>query len=582
MTPSPEQTRLYPPEIVRPALLPEERRAPSYTLRLVAALCGALLASVLSGCNQTSAAQDDVARRPQIGAPVSTPREVTSAHPAQALPATLPQGGVARQHAALEAAQADAGSALLAQESASAPKPAPRALPHDGARVYAKTRNVWVRERPSHDSQWIGFLWFGDSARLKNLRPLPGRGCSEGWYAVEPRGYVCVDGERSTLDADDPVLQALFPLGPNPEVALPHPHYGESRGAPRYRTLPTPEAQSFRERDLKAHMAALRSARNGEPPAESLQGVDVSFVQNTLALPSLPRTLQMDHKWLRPTSTVAWTREVSWGERMWLLTEDLTWVPKDRVVPYPAVMFHGVHLSDEVRLPLAFFRGKSRPRYELHEGELREKGHYPRLGHVQLTGQRIEQDDRVMLETTDGGWVASDDAVVVEARPKTPWGTPLAGPEDAQAGTGLRRWLDVSLLGGYLVAYEGHKPMFATMISPGRGGAPHGNIPTLKTASTPTGRFKITGKFVTSAMISPTKMVHSAVPYAQNFSGPYSLHSAYWHNDWGEPKSGGCINLAPIDAKWLFDFTEPALPPGWHGVRWLPKHEAATTLIVRR
>jgi hypothetical protein len=28
-------------------------------------------------------------------------------------------------------------------------------------------------------------------------------------------------------------------------------------------------------------------------------------------------------------------------------------------------------------------------------------------------------------------------------------------------------------------------------------------------------------------------------------------------------KSHGCVNLSPLDARWLFDFTGPRLPPGW-------------------
>jgi lipoprotein-anchoring transpeptidase ErfK/SrfK len=124
--------------------------------------------------------------------------------------------------------------------------------------------------------------------------------------------------------------------------------------------------------------------------------------------------------------------------------------------------------------------------------------------------------------------------------------------------------------------------VFATLISAGRGGAPVAGRDPVETASTPTGRFKITGKFATATMVAPNEVVHSEVPWAQNFSGPHALHAAYWHDDWGELASGGCINLSPRDARWLSEFSEPRLPEGWHGVRWLPELEASTTLIVRR
>jgi hypothetical protein len=56
------------------------------------------------------------------------------------------------------------------------------------------------------------------------------------------------------------------------------------------------------------------------------------------------------------------------------------------------------------------------------------------------------------------------------------------------------------------------------------------------------------------------------VPYVQYFEGSYALHAAYWHDGFGEPRSHGCINLAPIDAQWLFGWTGPTLPEKWHGV----------------
>jgi hypothetical protein len=45
----------------------------------------------------------------------------------------------------------------------------------------------------------------------------------------------------------------------------------------------------------------------------------------------------------------------------------------------------------------------------------------------------------------------------------------------------------------------------------------------------------------------------------------YAFHAAYWHDAFGAPKSHGCVNLSPIDARWLFHFTEPPVPRGWHG-----------------
>jgi hypothetical protein len=51
------------------------------------------------------------------------------------------------------------------------------------------------------------------------------------------------------------------------------------------------------------------------------------------------------------------------------------------------------------------------------------------------------------------------------------------------------------------------------------------------------------------------------VPYVQYFTDGYALHAAYWHDVFGQPKSHGCINLAPEDARRLFFWTGPQVPP---------------------
>lgn len=40
-----------------------------------------------------------------------------------------------------------------------------------------------------------------------------------------------------------------------------------------------------------------------------------------------------------------------------------------------------------------------------------------------------------------------------------------------------------------------------------------------------------------------------------------SFHGTYWHNDYGTPRSHGCLNLPPQAARWLYLWTEPVVPP---------------------
>ena len=39
-----------------------------------------------------------------------------------------------------------------------------------------------------------------------------------------------------------------------------------------------------------------------------------------------------------------------------------------------------------------------------------------------------------------------------------------------------------------------------------------------------------------------------------------AIHSTFWHNNFGEPSSHGCINAAPDDAKWIYRWASPITP----------------------
>jgi lipoprotein-anchoring transpeptidase ErfK/SrfK len=56
------------------------------------------------------------------------------------------------------------------------------------------------------------------------------------------------------------------------------------------------------------------------------------------------------------------------------------------------------------------------------------------------------------------------------------------------------------------------------------------------------------------------------VPWTMYFEGPFAIHASFWHDDLGRPKSGGCVNLSPKDARAIFEWSGPALPDGWQGV----------------
>ncbi len=51
------------------------------------------------------------------------------------------------------------------------------------------------------------------------------------------------------------------------------------------------------------------------------------------------------------------------------------------------------------------------------------------------------------------------------------------------------------------------------------------------------------------------------VPWVSFFTGTGdSFHGTYWHNDYGQPRSHGCVNLLPADAKFIYRWTTPEVP----------------------
>lgn len=51
------------------------------------------------------------------------------------------------------------------------------------------------------------------------------------------------------------------------------------------------------------------------------------------------------------------------------------------------------------------------------------------------------------------------------------------------------------------------------------------------------------------------------VPWCSFFTGAgHAFHGTYWHNDYGHPRSNGCVNLPSSVSKWLYRWTSPVVP----------------------
>ena len=71
------------------------------------------------------------------------------------------------------------------------------------------------------------------------------------------------------------------------------------------------------------------------------------------------------------------------------------------------------------------------------------------------------------------------------------------------------------------------------------------------------------------------------VPWIEYFASGYALHGAYWHDAFGIPRSHGCVNLSPVDARVIFLWTDPPVPPGWHGINIGAEMGEGTAVVIR-
>src|SRR5262249_39817516 len=123
-----------------------------------------------------------------------------------------------------------------------------------------------------------------------------------------------------------------------------------------------------------------------------------------------------------------------------------------------------------------------------------------------------------------------------------------------------------------LVAYEDSSAVFATLVSSGKADT--------EATRTPTGIYPVWGTAASITMQSrpgePPYFIDQ-VPWAIFFQGAIALHGAYWHERFGIAGSQGCVNLAPADAKWVFEWLTP-LPTGWTGQRF---RTGGSTIVIR-
>lgn len=113
-----------------------------------------------------------------------------------------------------------------------------------------------------------------------------------------------------------------------------------------------------------------------------------------------------------------------------------------------------------------------------------------------------------------------------------------------------------------MACYEGSAEVFFTRISSGAKWDAWGNV--VDAYATPTGAYPIWRKLISLHMAGGTTGGGWDLPgvgWTTLFVGTgIAIHSTFWHNNYGEPMSRGCVNARPEDAKWVWRWTLPVVP----------------------
>lgn len=106
-----------------------------------------------------------------------------------------------------------------------------------------------------------------------------------------------------------------------------------------------------------------------------------------------------------------------------------------------------------------------------------------------------------------------------------------------------------------MVAYEGDVPVMTSFVASG-----------YKGTLTPTGSFstfhKAPSVHMTDGAGDKANYDLPGVPWVSFFTGNGdAFHGTYWHNDFGDPRSHGCVNVPDNVAKFIYLWSTPVVPP---------------------
>ena len=388
-----------------------------------------------------------------------------------------------------------------------------------------------------------------EGARLPVRGVLPVKhGCAgKVWYAIEPFGYVCSRDVAPSTDA--PSSESVLKVAEGERLPF------------RYVMV------LLKEGDKLPMWLSLDDMKQGRDPERQLEKGD----------------------------TIAIEKSIKWEDQTyWISVEGRVLPQKGTSQMGQGSAWHGIALDDTTPLPFGWITaGKLKAYAQPLDGpslKTLASAELPRRTRVRILDEQTlgkrrwikilvaapppleksqifnkveakEPAEETPTLPTEELWVLADQVNEVRLLPRP-----------TTVASNIDRWIDVDLGEQVLVTYEKDKPVFATLVSSGRA------------IATPMGTYPVWAK---AAAISMKSQAYedkgyfvNKVPWSTFFQWHNAIHGAYWHDQFGVVKSHGCVNVSPLDARHVFEWVTPALPPGWSGLR--PAELLASPHVVVR
>ncbi len=366
-----------------------------------------------------------------------------------------------------------------------------------------------IRAESRDTARVVGHLRVG-SPVPRAEQPSTRTGCAGGWYEIDPRGFVCVDDQSATLDKAHPDLRRL-PLPFRGKQPLPYTYARVVRDTPLYELV------------------------SDQPPVVRRVGM----------LPS----------WSGLAVVGSWGAKSRGGQlKEFAQMTDGHLVAAGDLETAKASEFEGLWLRGDVQLPVAFVLKSAVTSWSLNRG----KPPTP-IGELPFhTRLNLEHDSRSVAGRRyhrhgPNEWVRAEDVTIV--RP------PQSLPSFVAERT---RWIDVSIARGTLTLFEGSKAVFTTLVSSGADRELQGAFVRV----TRKGDFRILAKDATGVGLVPSRLANRVsiydVPWVMRLDSGQVIHGTYWHDRFGLEHGPGNLQLSPADARTVFHWVTPNLPPRWH------------------